>query len=79
MMRPCGAVPFCKPARAGRTARVQNFGLRDMRLVRPAGGEWPNERARAVSARAIDVLDGAKVGKDNRVVVSSGMRCRIEP
>lgn len=42
---------------------MQNFGLRDMRLVRPAGGEWPNERARAVSARAIDVLDGAKVGK----------------
>lgn len=59
------AVILVEPKRGeniGAAARaMKNFGLRDMRLVRPAGGEWPNERARAVSARAIDVLDGAKV------------------
>ncbi|GLC34259.1 hypothetical protein PLESTM_000175400 [Pleodorina starrii] len=46
----------------GAAARgMKNFGLRELRLVRPAGGEWPNEKARAVAARAVDVIDAAKV------------------
>ncbi|KXZ53720.1 hypothetical protein GPECTOR_6g637 [Gonium pectorale] len=40
---------------------MKNFGLRELRLVRPAGGEWPNEKARAVAARAVDLIDAAKV------------------
>lgn len=46
----------------GAAARgMKNFGLRELRLVRPAGGEWPNEKARAVAARAVDLIDAAKV------------------
>ncbi|GIL84942.1 hypothetical protein Vretifemale_13501 [Volvox reticuliferus] len=46
----------------GAAARgMKNFGLRELRLVRPAGGEWPNEKARAVAARAVDLIDSAKV------------------
>ncbi|GIL53609.1 hypothetical protein Vafri_9222 [Volvox africanus] len=46
----------------GAAARgMKNFGLRELRLVRPSGGEWPNEKARAVAARAVDVIDSAKV------------------
>lgn len=37
-----------------------NNGLTELRLVRPRDG-WPNERARAVSAGADEVLDGARV------------------
>ncbi|GLI67078.1 hypothetical protein VaNZ11_011275 [Volvox africanus] len=46
----------------GAAARgMKNFGLRELRLVRPSGGEWPNEKARAVAARAVDLIDSAKV------------------
>ncbi|KAG2499762.1 hypothetical protein HYH03_002059 [Edaphochlamys debaryana] len=46
----------------GAAARaMKNFGLRELRLVRPADGEWPNEKARAVAARAVDLIDSAKV------------------
>jgi tRNA C32,U32 (ribose-2'-O)-methylase TrmJ len=45
----------------GATARaMKNFGLRKLRLVAPVDG-WPNERARAVAARAADVIDAARV------------------
>jgi tRNA/rRNA methyltransferase len=45
----------------GAAARaMKNFGLAELRLVSPVDG-WPNERARAVAARAADVIDAAKV------------------
>ncbi|MDY8109703.1 RNA methyltransferase [Fulvimarina sp. 2208YS6-2-32] len=45
----------------GMVARAMaNFGLTDLRLVRPRDG-WPNERARATASRADHVLDSARV------------------
>jgi tRNA/rRNA methyltransferase len=45
----------------GAAARaMKNFGLTELRLVSPVDG-WPNERARAVAARAADVIDAAKI------------------
>ena len=45
----------------GAAARAMaNFGLADMRLVRPRDG-WPNERATAAASRADHVLAGVQV------------------
>jgi len=45
----------------GTAARAMlNFGLVDLRLVRPRDG-WPNERARAAASGADIVVDGARV------------------
>ena len=45
----------------GTAARAMlNFGLTDMRLVRPRDS-WPNEKARAPASRADVVIDGARV------------------
>lgn len=45
----------------GATARAMyNFGLTDLRLVRPRDG-WPNEKARAPASGADAVIDGASV------------------
>ncbi len=45
----------------GAVARVMaNFGLEDLRLVRPRDG-WPQERAWACASGAVWPLDGAKV------------------
>lgn len=45
----------------GAAARAMlNFGLTDMRLVRPRD-PWPNEKARAMASRADAVIDGARV------------------
>ncbi|RFC62366.1 RNA methyltransferase [Fulvimarina endophytica] len=45
----------------GMVARAMaNFGLVDLRLVKPRDG-WPNERARATASRADHVLDAARV------------------
>ena len=45
----------------GAVARAMaNFGLEDLRLVRPRDG-WPNSRAYAVSSGATWVLDGVRV------------------
>ena len=45
----------------GAAARAMlNFGLTDMRLVRPRD-PWPNEKARAPASRADVVIDGARV------------------
>ena len=45
----------------GTAARAMlNFGLTDLRLVRPRDG-WPNERARAAASGADVVIDGARV------------------
>ena len=45
----------------GSTARAMlNFGLTDLRLVRPRDG-WPNPRAVAMAAGASEVLEKAKV------------------
>ena len=45
----------------GMVARAMaNFGLEDLRLVRPRDG-WPNSRAYAVSSGATWVLDGVRV------------------
>lgn len=58
------AIVLVEPKRGeniGAAARaMKNFGLHDLRLVSPVDG-WPNERARAVSARAVDVLDAARL------------------
>ncbi|MEQ8267854.1 MAG: RNA methyltransferase [Parvibaculum sp.] len=45
----------------GTAARAMlNFGLTDLRLVRPRDG-WPNERARAAASGADRVIDGARL------------------
>jgi tRNA/rRNA methyltransferase len=45
----------------GAAARVMmNFGIESLRLVAPRDG-WPNERAVALSAHAVSVLDAATV------------------
>ena len=45
----------------GMVARAMaNFGLIDLRLVKPRDG-WPNEKARATASRADHVLDAARV------------------
>jgi tRNA/rRNA methyltransferase len=45
----------------GTAARAMlNFGLTDLRLVRPRDG-WPNERARAAASGADFVVEGAKI------------------
>lgn len=45
----------------GTAARAMyNFGLTDLRLVKPRDG-WPNEKARSSSAGALPVIDGARV------------------
>lgn len=45
----------------GTTARAMlNFGLSDLRLVRPRDG-WPNERARAAASGADIVIEGARL------------------
>jgi len=45
----------------GTTARAMlNFGLTDLRIVRPRDG-WPNERARAAASGADIVIDGVKL------------------
>src|SRR5688500_14929015 len=45
----------------GAAARAMaNFGLTDLRLVRPRDG-WPNEKAEAMAAGAAYVLEGARL------------------
>jgi tRNA/rRNA methyltransferase len=45
----------------GMVARAMaNFGLSELRLVKPRDG-WPNEKARAASSKADHVIDGAVV------------------
>ncbi|MDP6342799.1 MAG: RNA methyltransferase [Alphaproteobacteria bacterium] len=45
----------------GAAARaMKNFGLGDLRLVAPRDG-WPNEKARAMSSRADEIVDAARV------------------
>jgi tRNA/rRNA methyltransferase len=45
----------------GTAARAMaNFGLNDLRIVKPRDG-WPNERARVAASRADHVLDAARV------------------
>ena len=45
----------------GMVARAMaNFGLSELRLVKPRDG-WPNEKARAAASRADHVIDGARV------------------
>ena len=45
----------------GMVARAMaNFGLAELRLVRPRDG-WPSEKARAAASRADHVIDGTKV------------------
>ena len=48
----------------GAAARaMKNFGLTDLRLVRPRDG-WPNEKAVHMAAGAADLLDGVRVYDD---------------
>lgn len=45
----------------GATARaMKNFGLRDLRIVKPRDG-WPDEKAKSVSVGAIDIIDNARI------------------
>jgi tRNA/rRNA methyltransferase len=45
----------------GGAARVmKNFGLASLKIVNPRDG-WPNERAEAISASAVDILHNAKI------------------
>src|SRR3569623_975011 len=62
--RPSPAVILCEPQlgeNIGTTARAMaNFGLWDLRLVRPRDG-WPNEKAVAAASGAAAVLDKARL------------------
>ncbi|MBH68838.1 MAG: rRNA methyltransferase [Rhodospirillaceae bacterium] len=54
----------------GSAARAMfNFGLSDLRLVRPRDG-WPNPRAETMASGASVVLDRAQVFEDSREAVS---------
>jgi tRNA/rRNA methyltransferase len=45
----------------GAAARAMaNFGLRDLRLVRPRDG-WPNEKARAAASRGDTIIDAVRL------------------
>lgn len=49
------------PENIGSAARAMlNFGLTDLRLVRPRVPAWPNERARATASGADSLLQGAR-------------------
>ena len=60
----CPAIILCEPQlgeNIGSAARAMaNFGLWDMRLVRPRDG-WPNEKAVAAASRADHVLERVRV------------------
>lgn len=62
ILPPC--VILCEPQlgeNIGTAARAMaNFGLRDLRIVRPRDG-WPSEKARAAASRADHVIDAVKV------------------
>ncbi|WP_417309658.1 RNA methyltransferase [Devosia sp.] len=62
--RPSPAVILCEPQlgeNIGTTARAMaNFGLWDLRLVKPRDG-WPNERAVAAASRADHVIERVRV------------------
>ena len=54
----------------GTAARAMlNFGLSDLRLVRPRDG-WPNERARAAASGADIVIEGARLFDTTEAAVS---------
>ncbi|MHA6690218.1 RNA methyltransferase [Devosia sp. A449] len=63
-LKPSPAVILCEPQlgeNIGTAARAMaNFGLWDLRLVRPRDG-WPNERAVAAASRADHVIDRVRV------------------
>ena len=63
-LRPTPAVILCEPQlgeNIGTAARAMaNFGLWDLRLVRPRDG-WPNERAVAAASRADHVINKVRV------------------
>ena len=63
-LRPSPAVILCEPQlgeNIGTAARAMaNFGLWDLRLVRPRDG-WPNERAVAAASRADHVIERVRV------------------
>jgi len=63
-LRPTPAVILCEPQlgeNIGTAARAMaNFGLWDLRLVRPRDG-WPNERAVAAASRADHVINQVRV------------------
>lgn len=64
VFRPSPAIILCEPQlgeNIGTTARAMaNFGLWDLRLVKPRDG-WPNERAVAAASRADHVIDKVRV------------------
>ncbi|WP_309086655.1 RNA methyltransferase [Chelativorans sp.] len=54
----------------GMVARAMaNFGLAELRLVKPRDG-WPNEKARAAASRADHVIDAVKVFDDLAAAVA---------
>ncbi len=54
----------------GATARAMaNFGLRDLRIVRPRDG-WPNERARAAASRGDTIIDEVRLFDDLETAIA---------
>lgn len=54
----------------GMVARAMaNFGLGELRLVRPRDG-WPNEKARAASSGAYHIIDAVKVYDDLNAAIA---------
>jgi len=53
----------------GACARAMaNFGLFDLRLVKPRDG-WPNEKAQAMAAGAVQLIDNAKIYDSVRAAI----------
>lgn len=71
--RPCPAIILCEPQlgeNIGTTARAMaNFGLWDLRLVKPRDG-WPNEKAIAAASRAEHVLDKVRVFETTEAAIA---------
>lgn len=71
--RPGPAIILCEPQlgeNIGTTARAMaNFGLWDLRLVKPRDG-WPNEKATAAASRADHVIDRVRVFETTEAAIA---------
>ncbi|MEO6014692.1 MAG: RNA methyltransferase [Devosia sp.] len=71
--RPSPAIILCEPQlgqNIGTTARAMaNFGLWDLRLVKPRDG-WPNEEAIAAASRAEHVLERVRVFETTEAAIA---------
>ena len=73
IFRPSPAVILCEPQlgeNIGTTARAMaNFGLWDLRLVKPRDG-WPNDKAIAAASKADHVIERVRVFESTEAAVA---------